>query len=248
VEEIVGAVTQHIPGENLGIHCHDDTGNAVANSLAAVRAGVRQVQGTLNGLGERCGNANLISIIPSLVLKMGYDTGVSAEGLAQLTHVSRWFDELLNRPPSRNAAYVGDSAFAHKGGLHASAVQKDPRTYEHIDPPLVGNRRHIVVSDQSGRSNILSRLVDLGIDIDGKDPKVERLVAEVKQQEFEGYAYDGAEASFELLARRALGGVPDGIIWTKFSSVRSKSQTSSVLPPTAPRVPPKIVERWLRAS
>ncbi len=209
IEAIVTAVAEHIPGANLGIHCHDDTGNAVANSLAAVRAGVRQVQGALNGLGERCGNANLISIIPSLILKMGYETGISAEDLTRLSHVSRTFDEQLNRSPDRGAPYVGESAFAHKGGLHVSAVEKDPRSYEHVDPALVGNQRHIVVSDQAGRSNILARFREIGIDVDPKDPKVMRLVEQVKEREFDGYSYDGAEASFELLARRALGRVPD---------------------------------------
>jgi len=167
------------------------------------------VQGTLNGLGERCGNADLISIIPSLVLKMGYETNIGEDGLKHLTHVSRLLDERLNRAPSKSAPYVGESAFAHKGGLHVSAVEKDPRTYEHIDPSLVGNQRHIVVSDQSGRSNILARFREVGIEIDPKDKRVGRLVEIVKENEYNGYAYDGAEASFELLARRALGTVPD---------------------------------------
>ncbi len=209
VFDIVSAVAKEIPGDQLGIHAHDDTGNAVANSLAAVRAGARQVQGTLNGLGERCGNADLIAIIPSLVLKMGFETGIDAEGLTRLSHVSRFLDEHLNRPHNRHAPYVGESAFAHKGGLHVSAVEKDPRTYEHIDPALVGNQRHIVVSDQAGRSNILARFREIGIEIDPKDPKVNRLVELVKEREYDGYAYDGAEASFELLARGALGGVPE---------------------------------------
>ncbi|HJN23508.1 MAG TPA: citramalate synthase [Rhodospirillales bacterium] len=209
VERIVGNVAERIPGERLGIHCHDDTGNGVANSLAAVRAGVRHVQGTLNGLGERCGNANLVSLIPSLMLKMGYETGIKAGDLTHLTHVSRLLDEHLNRAPNRDAPYVGESAFAHKGGVHASAVEKDPRCYEHIVPELVGNHRHIVVSDQSGRSNILARFREIGFDIDAADPKVAELVDTVKEREFYGYAYDGAEASFELLARRALGEVPD---------------------------------------
>ena len=209
IERIVGAVAEHIPGDRLGIHCHDDTGNAVANSLAAVRAGVRQVQGTLNGLGERCGNANLVSIIPSLVLKMGYETGVSAEDMAGLTHVSHVFDERLNRAPDPHAPYVGEAAFSHKGGLHVSAVEKDPRSYEHIDPEAIGNRRHIVVSDQSGRANVLARFREIDIEIDAGDRRVGELVDTVKSREFGGYAYDGAEASFELLARRALGQVPE---------------------------------------
>jgi 2-isopropylmalate synthase len=209
IEEICTAVMEHIPGKNIGIHCHDDTGNAAACSLAAVRAGVRQVQGALNGLGERCGNANLITLIPSLVLKMGYDVGISANDLTRLTHVSRLFDEHLNRAPVRNAPYVGETAFAHKGGLHASAVEKDPRCYEHIAPELVGNRRHIVVSEQAGRSSILARLREIGIDVPANDPKLAGLLGTVKERALEGYAYDGAEASFELLARRALGEVPE---------------------------------------
>ena len=209
IERIVSEVVRHVPGSHLGIHCHNDTENAVANSLAAVRAGVRQIQGTLNGLGERCGNANLISVIPALMLKMGYATGLTEADLAHLAALSHMLDERLNRAPQRNAAYVGESAFAHKGGLHVSAVEKDPRSYEHIRPEAVGNSRKIVVSDQAGRSNILARFRELGIEIDAKAPKVQELLDAVKLREHEGYAYDGAEASFELLARRALGGVPE---------------------------------------
>jgi 2-isopropylmalate synthase len=209
IERIVADVVKLVPGDRLGIHTHNDTENAVANSLAAVRVGVRLVQGTLNGLGERCGNANLIAIIPTLMLKMGFSTGVSEQGLTRLTHVSRFLDERLNRASNRHAAYVGESAFAHKGGLHVSAVEKDPKSYEHIDPALVGNTRRIVVSDQAGRSNILARLRDIGVAIDAKHPKLDALLDEVKTREFQGYAYDGAEASFELLAQRLLGSVPD---------------------------------------
>jgi 2-isopropylmalate synthase len=192
VHRIVAEVCQAVPGETLGIHAHNDTENAVANSLAAVRAGARQVQGTINGLGERCGNANMISLIPSLKLKTGFETGVSDAQLARLTHLSRTLDELLNKSPARNQPYVGESAFAHKGGLHVSAVEKDPRTYEHIEPALVGNRRHIVVSDQAGRSNILARLREAGIDVAPDHPKLGRLVEDVKAREHDGYAYDGA--------------------------------------------------------
>ena len=209
VERVVSTVLRHIPGDRLGIHTHNDTENAVANTLAAVRAGVRHVQGTLNGLGERCGNANLVSIIPTLMLKMGFETGVTREGLKRLVHVSRALDERLNRPSNRHAAYVGASAFAHKAGLHVSAVEKDPACYEHVEPGLVGNRRLILVSDQSGRSNILAQFREIGIEVGGDDDKVRRLVDIVKEREFQGYAYDGAEASFELLARRTLGTVPD---------------------------------------
>ena len=213
VERIVGEVAGKLPHDRLGIHTHNDTGNAVANSLAAVRAGVRHVQGTINGLGERCGNANLVSLIPSLMLKDGFadrfETGIGEEQLRRLTSVSRLLDELLNRAPDRHAPYVGAAAFAHKGGLHVSAVLKDPRSYEHVPPEAVGNQRTVLVSNQSGRSNILSRLAEIGIELDPKHPKVDRLLEEVKQREFEGYAYDGAEASFELMARRTLGDVPN---------------------------------------
>ncbi|MCZ6453620.1 MAG: citramalate synthase [Alphaproteobacteria bacterium] len=217
VSRIVAEVCDHVPGDHLGIHAHDDTGNAVANSLAAVEAGARQVQGTLNGLGERCGNANLVTLIPNLMLKYdgAFETGLGDAELGQLTHVSHLLDELLNRAPDRHAPYVGKAAFAHKGGLHVSAVQKDPRTYEHIEPATVGNSRHIVVSDQAGRSNILVRLAEAGIDIDPGDKRIARLVEDVKAREYEGYTYDGAEASFELLARRALGELP------RFFDVRS---------------------------
>ena len=209
VEQIVAAVARVVPGTHLGIHCHNDTENAVANSLAAVRAGARQIQGTLNGLGERCGNANLISIIPTLMLKMGYATGLSDNDLKHLTQLSRMLDERLNRAPQRNAAYVGESAFAHKGGLHVSAVEKDPKSYEHVPPQSVGNQRRIVVSDQAGRSNIIARFREIGIEIDPKAPKLRELLDTVKSREHDGFAYDGAEASFELLARRALDGVPE---------------------------------------
>ena len=209
VERIVRETCKHIPGEKIGIHCHNDTETGVANSLAAVRGGARHIQGTLNGLGERCGNANLVSIVPNLVLKMGYATGIDAAGLARLTHLSRFLDERLNRAPNRHAAYVGESAFAHKGGLHVSAVEKDPRSYEHVDPAIVGNRRHIIVSDQAGRANLLARLREIGIEIAPDHPKLGALLEQVKAREFQGYAYDGAEASFELLARRALETVPE---------------------------------------
>lgn len=208
VERIVSDVTKYIPGEFLGIHCHNDTENAVANSLAAIKSGARQIQGTLNGLGERCGNANLISLIPSLALKTDYQVQAKSQ-LSSLTHISRLLDERLNRAPNRHAAYVGDAAFAHKGGLHVSAVEKDPKTYEHIEPELVGNRRHIVVSDQAGRANIMARFREIGLALDAKDPKIGQLVELVKSREFDGFAFDGAEASFELLARRALGTVPE---------------------------------------
>ena len=212
IERIVAEVVKLIPGDQLGIHVHNDTDNGVANSLAAVRAGARQIQGTLNGLGERCGNANLTSIIPTLMLKSDYadrfETSVTPEKLRTLTHASRILDEVLNRAPNRHAPYVGEAAFAHKGGIHVSAVQKDPRTYEHVPPESVGNRRKLLVSDQAGRSNILAELDRVGIPIPKDDPRIGKLLDEVKEREATGYAYEAADASFELLARRMLGNVP----------------------------------------
>jgi 2-isopropylmalate synthase len=213
IEEIVGAVREIVPGEKLGIHAHDDTGQAVANSLAAVRAGVRQIQGTLNGLGERCGNANLITIIPTLLLKSSFsekfETGVTAEQLTELTRVSRAFDELLNRAAARQAPYVGASAFATKAGIHASAIAKDPSTYEHVPPESVGNERNVMVSQQAGRSNVLTALRRHGIVLDKDDPRLEKLLRSVKEREARGYSYDGAEASFVMLAREVLGTLPE---------------------------------------
>lgn len=221
VERIVGEVAKHIPGTHLGIHVHNDTEQAVANSLAAVRAGARQIQGTLNGLGERCGNANLTSLIPTLLLKADYadrfETGITPEKLATLTRVSRKLDELLNRAPDHHAPYVGSSAFATKAGIHASAVMKDPATYEHVRPESVGNHRRILVSDQAGKSNILTELERLGISIDRGDHRLDRLLQELKDKEAEGYAYEGADASFYLLSQRILGTVPTFFFVERFS-------------------------------
>jgi len=229
IGEIVSKVSKKIPGKNLGIHAHNDTENAVANSLTAVLAGVRQVQGTINGLGERCGNANLISLIPSLVLKKSFSDNfvikINENKVKTLTECSRLLDEILNQKSNRRSAYVGSSAFAHKGGLHVSAVSKDPKTYEHIDPSLVGNLRNIIVSDQAGKSNIMSRLEKYGIKINKNDPKVQILLTEVKDREFVGYSYDGADASFELLARRLLGEIPKYLTISKYDvSVKKESK------------------------
>ena len=227
VSKIVTEVSKVIPGKNLGIHAHNDTENAVANSLAAIEAGARQIQGTINGLGERCGNANLMSIIPTLFLKKifsdKYEINIKKEKLSSLTECSRMLDEILNRKPNKNMAYVGASAFSHKGGLHVSAVKKDPKTYEHVDPKLIGNHRNIIVSNQAGRSNILSRLKQYGIKIDSKDPKVQKILDEVKDREFSGYSYDGADASFELLANRLLGKVPEYLKVKSYNVSVSKS-------------------------
>ncbi len=220
VERIVGEVLAEIPGDHVGIHAHNDTEQAVANTFAAVRAGARQIQGTLNGLGERCGNANLVSIIPTLKLKQDYadrfDIGVSDAALARLVRVSHALDELLNRAADRHAPYVGESAFATKAGIHASAIVKEPATYEHVAPELVGNKRKLLVSDQSGRSNVLAVLDRIGLAVDKDDPRVSRLLDEVKEREAVGYAYETADASFELLARRLLGKVPHYFAVDKF--------------------------------
>lgn len=206
--QAVTAVKKALPQAKLGIHCHNDTEQAVANSLTAVEAGVRQVQGTINGIGERCGNANLVSIIPTLMLKMGYVTGVSDKQLARITQLSRMVDERLNRAPNKHAPYVGASAFAHKGGLHVSAMNKDNKSYEHVDPAKLGNNRIILVSDKAGRANILNRLAQMGLKIDADDERVGDLVRAVKERESLGYAYEDAEASFELMARELLDAVP----------------------------------------
>ncbi len=211
ISKIVKEVTKIIPGENLGIHCHNDTGNAVANSIAAVEAGVRQVQGTLNGLGERCGNANLISIIPTLFLKMGFDVGIAEKELKNLVRASNFLDDLLNKERDKFAPYVGKYAFAHKGGLHVSAVAKNPSSYEHVAPEKVGNERQIMISDQAGRSNIISRLKEIGLDPEDKIKfsQIADLVNQVKELEAKGYAYDAADASFEILAKKSLSVVPN---------------------------------------
>ena len=201
-----------IPGECIGIHTHNDTEHAVANSLAAIDAGARQVQGTLNGLGERCGNANLVTLIPTLLLKEPYsslyETGIEISKLNGLTSISRTLDDILNRVPDKWAAYVGSSAFAHKAGLHASAILKDPQTYEHIDPAIVGNERIIPMSNQAGQSNLKKRLMDAGLQIEKGDSRLSEILNAIKEREDRGYAYDSAQASFELIARKILGQLP----------------------------------------
>ncbi len=213
----IGAITAAViaggvPGDRLGIHTHNDTENAVAGSLAAVDAGARQIQGTLNGLGERCGNANLVSLIPTLLLKEPYASryaiGVPRENLRRLTRTSRMLDDILNRVPNAAAPYVGASAFTHKAGLHASAILKDPATYEHVEPEVVGNARFIPMSNQAGQSNLRDRLAKAGIEVEPGDPRLASILTEVKAREDRGYAYDSAAASFELLALEALGRLP----------------------------------------
>ncbi len=215
--EEIGRITADViaagvPGDKLGIHTHNDTETAVAGSLAAVEAGARQIQGTLNGLGERCGNANLTSLIPTLLLKAPYkdryEIGISEDALVHLTRISRMLDDILNRVPFRQAPYVGASAFAHKAGLHASAIVKNPATYEHVDPASVGNARIIPMSNQAGQSNLRKRLAEAGLDVPRDHPALAGILDEIKAREAEGYSFDTAQASFELLARRALGQMP----------------------------------------
>lgn len=205
-------IASGVAGDRLGIHTHNDTETAVAGSLAAIDAGARHIQGTLNGLGERCGNANLTTLIATLLLKdpycSQYEIGVSEAGLKNLTRASRLLDEILNRVPQRQAPYVGSSAFAHKAGLHASAILKNPATYEHILPESVGNARVIPMSNQAGQSNLRRRLSEAGIMVDDGDPALGQILEEIKAREAAGYSYDTAQASFELLARRALGQMP----------------------------------------
>ena len=201
LERIVAEVRRRIRAP-FGIHAHNDAGVAVANSLAAVRLGAVQVHGTVNGYGERCGNANLCAIIPGLKLKMGIDC-VTDEGLRKLRAVSRFVDELANLPHRKWQPYVGDSAFAHKGGVHVDAVAKVPRTYEHIIPEQVGNRRRILVSDLAGRSNIIQKAAELGVTISTDSPELSEILKKIKQLENEGYEFEGAEGSLELLMLRA---------------------------------------------
>ena len=233
VSEIVNEIIKLVPGKNLGIHAHNDTENAVANSLAAVLSGVRQIQGTINGLGERCGNANLMSVIPTLHLKAtyskNYETNIKKENISKLTQCSRLLDEILNRKPNQHLPYVGAAAFSHKGGLHVSAVQKDPKTYEHINPEDVGNVRNILVSDQSGKSNIVSRLKSIGINFKQDDPRIKKLLEEVKDREFIGYSYDGADASFELLARRIIGEIPRYISIKEYDVSVKKNSSGEIV-------------------
>ena len=233
ITKIVTEVTKIIPGKNLGIHAHNDTGNAVANTLSAVLAGVRQIQGTINGLGERCGNANLMSLIPTFYLKKDFskkfEMNIKPESIRNLTQCSRLLDEILNRKPNKHLPYVGAAAFSHKGGLHVSAVQKNPKTYEHIDPEEVGNSRNIVVSDQAGKSNILSRLKTIGVTVKENDPKIKKLLDEVKDREFIGYSYDGADASFELLARRIIGDIPRFISINEYDVSVKKSSSGKII-------------------
>jgi 2-isopropylmalate synthase len=209
VEEIVSNIVAQFGGERISIHCHDDTGNAVANSLMAVRAGASQVQGTINGLGERTGNANLVTIIAVLKLKMNIDVGVSDKSLLNLTSTSNYLYDVLNLPYDKYAPFVGKCAFAHKGGLHGSAFAKNPRSYEHVEPERVGNKSDVIISDQAGRASVLIRLNELKIPIPKDDNLIKEFVAKIKDNEAQGFSYDSCDASFALLALEQFGSIPE---------------------------------------
>lgn len=205
VEAIMEIVREELGKDvPLGIHAHNDSGVAVANSLTAVRMGAIQIQGTINGYGERCGNANLCTIIPNLRFKMGL-LSIPDEKIRKLFELSHFVSEIANLRHDDYQPYVGRSAFTHKGGIHASAILRHPATYEHVPPEVVGNRRRILVSDQAGKSNILYRAKEMGIDLDLRDPRVDALVQRIKEAENYGYQFEGADASFEILLRETLG-------------------------------------------
>ena len=204
VEKIVGAAVARFGGDKIGVHCHNDSGLGVAVSLAGIQAGASLVQGTINGYGERVGNANLVTILPNLLLKMGR-TAACSPNLAQVRDLSLFFDELANLRPDPKAPFVGPSAFAPKGGLHANAAQKVARSYEHIDPALVGNRTRVLVSDMAGRSSLALKAKELGLELDEKRPEMKGLIEELKEREFRGYEYEAADASFKLLVSKWLG-------------------------------------------
>ncbi|MBV9851366.1 MAG: citramalate synthase [Armatimonadetes bacterium] len=204
VARIVAEVIARFPQGRFAIHTHNDAECGVANSLAAVQVGCIQVQGTVNGLGERTGNANLTSIIPSLGLKLGYDLSCAGH-MAELTDMANYVDEIANVPPKSSAAYVGRSAFAHKAGLHVDALRKNPETYEHLSPELVGNERRILVSELSGASTILEKVQKDNLNLQKSSPETKAILQQVAQLEHEGYSFEGAEASFELLVKKATG-------------------------------------------
>jgi 2-isopropylmalate synthase len=204
VSRIVAAAVERFGGDKVGVHCHNDSGLGVAVTLSGVDAGARLVQGTINGYGERVGNANLVTVLPNLILKMG-KTAHCAPKLAEIRDLSLFFDELANLRPDPKAPFIGHSAFAHKGGLHANAAQKVARSYEHIDPALVGNRTRVLVSDMAGRSSLALKAREMGLELDEKKPEMKGLVEELKEREFRGYEYEAADASFKLLVAKWLG-------------------------------------------
>lgn len=252
IKQIISEVTNFIPGENLGIHCHNDTGNAVANSIMAVEAGVRQIQGTINGLGERCGNANLTSLIPILALKLFYDIGINSNQLKKLVKISNYLDDILQKDSDKFAPFVGKYAFAHKGGLHVSAIAKNPKSYEHIDPELVGNQRQIVISNQGGKSNIIYRLnsINLITDKNEHNDKIIELINLIKDLENKGYAFDSADASFELLAKKTISSVKQyfELITFKVIDERKITENNSINLQSKALIKIKINDKIISAS
>ena len=210
----------------VGIHTHNDSELAVANSLAAIQAGATHVQGTVNGYGERCGNANIISIVANLVLKLGFE---QSQDLTKLREVSHYIDERANMQPNVRAAYVSDTAFAHKGGIHVSAVNKNPKTYEHVDPAQVGNKRRVLLSDLSGRANIMAKSSEYGESVDSKDPAVKAILDRMKELENRGYSFEGAEASFQLMSKKVRGDYQPYFILHGFTVMMNKHETDQDL-------------------
>ncbi|MGG1879759.1 citramalate synthase [Paenibacillus campinasensis] len=221
ISDIVTSLTSILPDANLGIHTHNDCELAVANTLSAVQAGVRQVQGTMNGYGERCGNANLCSIIPNLQLKLGYDC-IGENNLRNLTSTARYVSEIANVNMPVNQPYVGNAAFAHKGGIHVSAILRDSRTYEHIEPEKVGNKQRVLVSELAGQSNIVSKAHDMGIEFDPSSEKAKEIIGKIKELEHQGYQFEGADASLELLLREADGQLQELFTFESFKMLVEK--------------------------
>lgn len=228
IHEIVTALAGQLPGANLGIHTHNDCELAVANTLSAIGAGARQVQGTINGYGERCGNANLCSIIPTLQLKMGY-LCIPGDSLPQLTNTARYISEVANVNLPVNQPYVGNAAFAHKGGIHVSAIMRDSRTYEHIAPELVGNKQRVLVSELAGQSNVLSKAQDMGLNLDPSSEQARRVIEKIKTMEHQGYQFEGADASLELLLREATGEMNETFTFESFKMLVEKTAEHPVV-------------------
>lgn len=226
LEEIVTIVRAKL-NTPIGVHCHNDSECGVANSIAGVRAGARQVQGTINGYGERCGNANLVSIIPNLQIKLDYIC-VAEEQLKLLTNVSRYVHEIANVVPPNIQPFVGKSSFAHKGGMHVSAILKSPETYEHMKPEQVGNDRRVLVSELAGQSNIQFKADKIGIKLDKTNPTTKQIIQKIKEMEHQGYQYEGAEASFELLLREGLGQVKELYRLDSFKILVEKNQDDPI--------------------
>ncbi len=227
IGKICNELAKKINLQQCGIHAHNDTDCAVANSLMAVECGVGQVQGTINGLGERCGNANILSVMANLHFKLGYDIGPAGQNMHKLKQISGLLDERIARNPNIYQAFVGNAAFAHKGGLHASAVAKDPSCYEHINPEWVGNKRHILVSNQSGKSNIRDSLSKMGF-TDIPEGQINQFLEEIKNREFGGWSYDGADASFELMVHRILGRVKEYFVIDRYRVISERRNDSAI--------------------